>query len=463
MAVACCCALFLSSFVGFYAEARTSNSQEGIDLTVYRDHICLFRERKTSILEEGRGSISYSPVQSGIITDSVSLDIREKGDVKLLQMEYYPIPGREELSSVSVGSKVKLVRYDKDHPAGYFTEAKLLSRDGIYKIGRDIYLGHPGDMVLSSDVLEGENLPRILWEYDNDGPSGKALLDIRYLTQGVGWKAHYSMVIGTSTEECVLDCLAVIFNRTRIEFKEANVGLVAGDIGSLRKGRADRAHNAKALFASAPEVSSRPVFGGDMHLYEVPFTLDLKPGIEKRVNLFSSEHISARKEYRAGPGTGYMHSRHDIEKDIPVDVFYVFTNDPDNGLGVPMPAGAIELYERTGSGRLTFAGADTVERTPEGEKVEITTGRAFDISVKRTRQEFKQVAKELFESSWRIRVRNSSEDKKKVFIRERPGKEWKVLRHSIRYEKLDSDTIQFVVDVPAKSEKEIFYSVRYGS
>src|SRR5207247_11185486 len=62
-----------------------------------------------------------------------------------------------------------------------------------------------------------------------------------------------------------------------------------------------------------------------------------------------------------------------------VQVALTFFNRAKSGLGVPLPQGAIRIYEPDRSRSLRYAGAATIENTPKDQKVQLTLARAFDL------------------------------------------------------------------------------------
>ena len=67
-----------------------------------------------------------------------------------------------------------------------------------------------------------------------------------------------------------------------------------------------------------------------------------------------------------------------------VQVFYQFKNEQKAGLGMPMPAGVVRVYQADSQGGTQFVGEDRIDHTPHDETVQIKTGNAFDIVCERT-------------------------------------------------------------------------------
>jgi hypothetical protein len=93
------------------------------------------------------------------------------GTLHILEQNYeYDLISPSKLMEKYVGKQVTLINFHNDINVGK-TEAELLSvNEGpIYKVGDEIYLGYPGQVVLPEIP---ENLiarPSLIWLLDNDG------------------------------------------------------------------------------------------------------------------------------------------------------------------------------------------------------------------------------------------------------------------------------------------------------
>jgi hypothetical protein len=61
-----------------------------------------------------------------------------------------------------------------------------------------------------------------------------------------------------------------------------------------------------------------------------------------------------------------------------VQVYYQFKNEEKAGLGVPMPAGTVRVYQADSKGGVHFAGEDRIGYTPKDETLKLKIGNAFD-------------------------------------------------------------------------------------
>ena len=96
--------------------------------------------------------------------------------------------------------------------------------------------------------------------------------------------------------------------------------------------------------------------------------------------------------------------------------------------------------------------------------MKIRLGEAFDVVGERTRTDFTidNAGKRMTET-FRIEVRNQKSAQQKVRVIERLYRwtNWQIDQKNINFEKLDSSTIAFDLDVPPEGSKTITYRVVY--
>ena len=144
----------------------------------------------------------------------------------------------------------------------------------------------------------------------------------------------------------------------------------------------------------------------------------------------------------------------------PVKVFYRFKNDEKSGLGMPLPAGTVRVYQADSKGGTQFAGEDTIDHTPKDETLRIYVGNAFDVVCERKQTDYKRLAPDLFEMEYQITLRNHKDGPVTVEVREPIGGDWDVLNSNYKYTKLDATTIGFEIPVDKDGTSTLDYRVR---
>jgi hypothetical protein len=140
-------------------------------------------------------------------------------------------------------------------------------------------------------------------------------------------------------------------------------------------------------------------------------------------------------------------------------------NSESNHLGMPLPAGRVRLYRRDGDGQMEFIGENIIDHTLAEETVKLLTGSAFDVKGSRRQTDFHvNQTERLLDETFEIKVTNQKQQPVDVTVVEHlyRGDNWEIRDKSGDYSKRDSHTVEFQLQVPAKGETTLTYSVRYG-
>jgi hypothetical protein len=130
------------------------------------------------------------------------------------------------------------------------------------------------------------------------------------------------------------------------------------------------------------------------------------------------------------------------------------------GLGVPLPGGRVRLYEPDPGGALQFVGETRIGHTPEGEKVTLEMGTAFDLAAERRQTDQRRLSDREREYSVEIKLRNRKTGAVTIRVEEPVSGEFEVIKNSHEFVKKDAGTIQFDIPVAAGKESVLSYTVR---
>jgi len=153
-----------------------------------------------------------------------------------------------------------------------------------------------------------------------------------------------------------------------------------------------------------------------------------------------------------------------VESNPKVWVMQEFKNSKANHLGMPLPKGRLRFYRQDDDGQMEFTGENVIDHTPSDETIRVYTGNAFDIVGERRRVDYKVDSFRRFaDESFEIKVRNHKKEAVEVRVVEKlyRGTNWELTQKTRDYAKLDSQTIEFAVPVPADSEQVVTYTVHY--
>lgn len=289
-------------------------------------------------------------------------------------------------------------------------------------------------------------------------------LRLAYQLQGLGWRASYALVLprGGAGQGAVTG-LATIENPGGLTFGGAEVQLLAGDVRRAAqppRGFAEGAVMMRAQAAPAAVAAEEAV--GETHVYTLPGTVDLSPGVARTVALFPRAEAPVEPEYLLRHGWYAFQSRQPQgEQDLHPEVSYLVRRAAHTPFGdVPLPAGALRLLAPDSAGRLQLVGEVQIPHTPAGRELHLVTGTAFDVTAQRTQLTFEPHGSREAVSSYRVVIQNAKDTAVTVQVLEEFPGDWEVLSSSAPPERLSSSSVRFPVSVPAGGEATLEYRVR---
>ena len=143
-----------------------------------------------------------------------------------------------------------------------------------------------------------------------------------------------------------------------------------------------------------------------------------------------------------------------------VQVYYQFKNETSAGLGMPMPAGTVRVYQSDSKGGTHFVGEDRIDHTPKDEAINLKIGNAFDVVAERKQIDFEKISSNVYEVEYQIVLRNHKATPITVELNEPIGGTWRILRSSHQYTKTDAWAAQFNAPVAADTAASVKYRVR---
>ncbi|MEM6333212.1 MAG: DUF4139 domain-containing protein [Planctomycetota bacterium] len=312
---------------------------------------------------------------------------------------------------------------------------------------------------------------------------GDRLVRTAYQTNGLTWRADYHLVLADDETTADLGAWVTLMNLSGAAYPDAELKLIAGDVQrvtpDLMRGRREAiALSARSSFApEAASFAQKQFF--EYHLYTLPRRTTVHENTTQQIALFPTRPgvavekklvywglPQARQWGFASPQTNRQLGNDSNKK---VDVYLEMQNEEHAGLGLPLPAGKVRVYKADGDpgspdGSLEFVGEDLIDHTPKGNELLIRVGQAFDVTGDRTQTDFTtDDRRRVMTESFRITLKNAKDQPQAVTIREPLYRwvNWQITESSSEFEKVDSKTVHFDVDVPAEGEASVAYTVRY--
>jgi hypothetical protein len=237
---------------------------------------------------------------------------------------------------------------------------------------------------------------------------------------------------------------------------------VAGDLNRVRQAIGGmRDELARAAAAAAEAAMAQEAFS-DYHLYTLSRKTTINHNQTKQVALLEGAGVPVVKRYLVYGQQFYYHNRQHPGAPLKdsVQVFYQFKNAEAGGLGLPMPAGVLRVYQEDSRGGVQFVGEDRIAHTPKDETLNVKIGNAFDVVCERNQIDFEKISSNVHELEYEITLRNHKTTPVTVEVNEPLGGTWRILRSSHEATKTAAWAAQFSVPVPAGGSAVLTYRVR---
>jgi hypothetical protein len=406
-------------------------------------------------------SINPATVHFRSLTDPAKLSVAE-------QNYEYDLLDPNKLLQKFVGREVTLVRPKMAGGTTEYDEVKatLLSLNGapVWKIGNEIVTGLSYESIRFPELPENlYERPTLLWTLQNTG-ARRQRVEASYLTANLSWSADYVLNVAKDEASGDLDGWVTLVNHSGTQFKNASLQLVAGDLHRVMA--QNGMDEMRAMGAVAKSMPAAPQFQqesfSEYHLYSLNRRTSIFDQESKQISLLNASRFPIRKVYVVNGQTYYYRQAAQPGAPIkdPVQVFYKFKNEEKAGLGMPLPAGTIRVYQQDSRGGSLFAGEDHIDHTPKDEEISLHIGNAFDIVAERKQTDYKKLSDRLYEFEYEVTLRNHKEIPISVEVNEPIGGDWEMINSTYKFTKTAAFAAQFDVPVDKDGTSVLKYRVR---
>ncbi len=447
--------------------SSTVDDQVDLAVTVYNSDIALVRDTRTIRLGTGVGDVHFMDIAATVNPASVHLrSLSDPGRLSVLEQNYeYDLLEPDKLLRKYVGRDVTLVRRRTESGSTRDEEvtARLLSYNNapVWRVNGEIVTGLSADHMRFPD-LPGNlySRPTLIWTLDNKGgPSQR--VEASYLAGRLQWNADYVLTVARDDTLGDIDGWVTLVNSSGTPFRHAKLQLVAGDLNRVRAAmsKAVALEPLQRADAAAPAMTQEPL--SDYHLYSLDRKTSINNNETKQVSMLSATGFPVRKRYVVDGQSYFYRSPHPgAPTRDQVQVFYGLRNEEKVGLGLPMPAGTIRVYQTDSKGGVQFVGEDRIDHTPKDEEITLKIGNAFDVTCERRQTDFERIAPNVYEFEYDITLRNHKTIPVTVDVNEPIGGTWRMVRASQRWTKTDAWAAHFAVPVSVDGTSVLTYRVR---
>ncbi len=465
--------------------------QPGMQENVYGVHwrqqipgYAIVRQDRPLTLEAGRSTVRFREVAAMIDPTTVSFaSLTDPTGTRVLEQSFeFDLVSTQKLMERFLDREVTIEQSVGDKIETY--TGVLLSAQG----GLVLKMADGGVRVVNGYTnvrfpeLPGGLLtkPTLVWSVATDKP-GEHKTRVAYETKGITWWSDYNVVFaeGKDANSGLLDIGAwvSVLNQSGGTYREAKLKLIAGDVGRAPQPQP----MAKDMRMQRGVAAAEMADGGfeekaffEYHLYTLGRPATIPDRSTKQIELFPTARqvpcekvmvyygLENRYPYYGAP---MVDRNFGVESNKKVDTYLQFKNKKDIGMGMPLPSGRIRVSKLDAAdGSLEFIGEDAIDHTPKDESVLIKMGSAFDVVGERVQTDFKvDTGRKRMEEKIEIKIRNHKDEKVNVIAKENLYRwtGWEITEKSHPFEKFDSRTVHFPVEVEKDGEVTIRYTVVY--
>jgi hypothetical protein len=450
-------------------QSTSLNDQTDLNVTVYNSNIALIRDVRNLTLPAGIFRLKFMDIAATVNPATVHFrSLTDPEKLGVIEQNYeYDLLEPAKLLHKYVGKEVTLVRTYQDSGTTKHEEVKavLLSDNNgpVWKIGNDIVTGMFAESYRFPEVPANlYDRPTLLMSLENSGPR-KQQIEASYLANNLSWNADYVLTVARDDKAADLDGWVTVVNNSGTAFHNAKLQLVAGDLNRVANlpinGRMEL--NAPVAMAKAAQQFQQETFS-EYHLYSLGRKTSVEDKETKQISLLQGSGVPVEKIFMVNGQSYYYHNQQAPGAPLkdPVLVYYKFKNEEKAGLGIPLPAGNIRVYQKDSKGGILFAGEDHIDHTPKDEFVNIHIGNAFDVVAEHKQIDYKLVEKHTWEMEFEVTLRNHKDGPITVQVNEPIGGSWEMLSSTYKYTKTAAFAAQFMVPVAKDGTSVLRYRIR---
>ena len=449
-------------------QATTLNDQTDLNVTVYNSNIALIRDVRQLTVPTGTFRLKFEDIAATVNPATVHFrSLTDPEKLSVIEQNYeYDLLEPAKLLHKYVGKEVTLVRSYMDNGTTKHEEVKatlLADNNGpVWKIGNDIVTGIYGEGYRFPEVPANLfDRPTLLMSLDNSG-SRKHQIEASYLASNLAWNADYVLTVAREDKAADLDGWVTLSNNSGTAFHNARLQLVAGDLNRLPQGNMQARDEARVMksLAAAPAQFQQENFS-EYHLYTLGRRTSVEDKETKQISLLQGSGVPVEKLFVVNGQSFYYHNYQNPgspQKD-PVMVYYKFKNEEKSGLGMPLPAGNVRVYQKDSKGGILFIGEDRIDHTPKDESITVHIGNAFDIIAEHKQTDFKKIATNVYEMEFEITLRNHKDSAITVQVNEPIGGTWEMVSSTYKFNKTAAFAAQFQVPVEKNATAVLKYRV----
>ena len=419
-------------------------------LSIYKDGSALVKQPVIWNVSRGEDYLIYDDLPKSIEKESPFLHIE---GVQVLSQQYYnKVFNSIDYYDALIGEKVTLKPKNNKAISGILLE---YSHQALTIEFKNTILTYPQIEVefiqVKGKIKNPVFRPYLSWSVEAEA-SGDIEAEILYKTSHMHWNTLYRLLLHDQDQgELIVD--AVISNDTDLDYEDAKLQVIEGKLNRVhgKKNYGGPARTERMMLSpNVPAATESEL--GDYHIYTLNGAHDFRSKEKISVRLYGPLKVQFQKSY-------LFENTERRQKEEPLSIQLSMENTEAFGLGLPLPEGKVEMYLNTETHAMEYVGSDRIGQTPKDQKIELSSGRAFEVTGKRKVLNYDRQRKSE-EAVIEIEIINGRQEAINVKLIEHIHGDWIVKEESDKYTKEDASTIHFTLTLDAGKTKLVSYTYR---
>lgn len=437
--------------------AIAPSAQGDVSVTIYNGDVALIQDVRPLSLNSGTVRQDFPDVSAQIRPETVSLAVP---DARIVEQNFdFDLLSPSSLMEKAVGETITLLRTNPATGAETRERARVLAVNGgvVLQIGDRIEVlrddGLPVRAIFDKVPASLRARPTLSVTLDSSR-AGTRPATLSYLSRGLGWKADYVALLDRRSGTIDVQGWVTLTNTTGTTFTNARTLLVAGEVASsgddqqmYRPNRPRR----QPVMQPGTETANREQLG-DFYLYPLPERTTIADKQTKQVSFLDVKGTPATSGYRFV--NNWLGT---TEQPASAQSIVRFSNAAKGGLGDALPAGTIRVYMRDARGQPQFTGEAAIDHTPQGSKIALATGDAFDVKVRAVVESRTRLNATRWQTKMRYTLTNATPGAVTVELAQ-AGLDWsdtRIPEQSRPSERVDAGQAVWQVPVPANGSATV--------
>ncbi len=457
---------FLFAFSLNADEIKISQEQNTkLYLSIYNNNLGFVKDTRKVNLNTGNSTIAFEGVSEKIKAETAMLN---GVGISVSEQNYdYAVLNPLSILEASIGKKVRIATTNPQTGEDILTPATIIAANN----GKPILKFNHGYETLTNGRIIYNNLPENLRTQPtlvinlNNNIAGEKELELAYLTQGLSWKVNYIAEI-ISEDKLNLNGLVTLNNNSGANYKNAHIQLIAGDVNhEVMQPKIMRSMNmlGDSITSVSSNMEAQRENISDYHMYTLPTPTNIANEQVKQISLMNKKDIKFVKSYEFTSPISlspYPYSNSGFFEEKAPQILFTIKNDKISGLGDPLPSGTVRLYQNDSNGNLQFIGEDNIKHIPTEGKIELKTGKAFDIMISGKTTESLKLSDSVQQQTIEIKFNNNSNNEAKIRFIQDFLYDHNLIAESISSKLENSNRRVWNITLSPNSENILTFSVR---